>query len=63
VHLKTGKIITAQDGDSWNGKEIKGGAATALGIQLDPSKTLAKVTLSALCNDVIIGLMAVTLVR
>ncbi|CAH0151179.1 hypothetical protein SRABI27_00527 [Pedobacter sp. Bi27] len=63
VHLKTGKIVTAQDGDSWNGKDINGGAATALGLKLDPNKTLAKLTLSALCNDVIIGLMAVTLVR
>jgi hypothetical protein len=63
IHLKTGKIVTAQDGDGWNGKDIKGGAATALGIQLDPNKTLAKVTLSALCNDIIIGLMAITLVR
>ncbi|WEK20145.1 MAG: DUF4450 domain-containing protein [Candidatus Pedobacter colombiensis] len=63
IHLKSGKIITATEGNLWNGKEIDGGAATALGIQLDPNKTLSKITLSALCNDVVIGLMALTLVR
>lgn len=62
VHLKTGKVIPAAD-DSWNGKEIEGGAATALGIKLNPAKTLAKITISALCNDVVVGLMAVTLSR
>lgn len=63
IHLKTGKIITAAEGSLWNGKEIDGGAATALGIQLNPAKTLDKVTLSALCNDVVIGLMGLTLLR
>lgn len=63
IHLKSGKIITAAEGSLWNGKEIDGGAATALGIPLDPNKTLSKITLSALCNDVVIGLMGITLVR
>lgn len=63
VHLKTGKVITAANADEWNGKEIEGGAATALGIKLNPAKTLSKLTLSALCNDVVVGLMAVTLSR
>ena len=63
VHLKTGKVITAANADEWNGKEIEGGAATALGIKLNPAKTLSKITLSALCNDVVVGLMAVTLSR
>lgn len=63
VHLKTGKVITAANADEWNGKEIEGGAATALGIKLNPAKTLSKITLSALCNDVVVGLMAITLSR
>lgn len=63
IHLKTGKVVTAAEADVWNGKEIDGGAATALGITLDPDKTLARITLSALCNDVVIGLMGLTLLR
>lgn len=63
VHLKTGKIVGAQDSGLWNGKEIEGGAATVLGITVDPDKTLSKLTISALCNDVVIGLMGVTLIR
>ncbi|MFW0718335.1 DUF4450 domain-containing protein [Pedobacter sp. N23S346] len=63
VHLKIGKIVTSANAAEWNGKEIEGGAATALGIKLNPAKTLSKITLSALCNDVVIGLMAVTLSR
>lgn len=63
IHLKTGKIIAAAEGDLWNGREIDGGAATALGIKLDSAKTLDKITLSTLCNDVVIGLMSLTLLR
>jgi len=63
VHLKTGEIVMTKDGQVWNGKDIKGGAATALGIRLNPAKTLAKLSLSTLCNDVVIGLMSVTLSR
>lgn len=63
IHLKTGKIVTAAEGEQWNGKDINGGAATALGIALNPAKTLAKIKLSAVCNDVVIGLMGITLLR
>jgi hypothetical protein len=63
IHLKTGKIVNAAEGEQWNGKDIHGGAATALGMALNPAKTLAKVKLSAICNDVVIGLMGVTLQR
>jgi hypothetical protein len=63
IHLKTGNVVTAAEGRLWNGKEIEGGAATALGISLNPDKTLAKITLSTLCNDVVIGLMGLTLLR
>ena len=63
IHLKTGKVITDQNAQQWNGKEIDGGAATALGLTLNPNKTLLKLKLSTLCNDVVIGLMAITLQR
>lgn len=63
IHLKTGKIISAAEGDRWNGKGIDGGAATVLSINLNPVKTLDKITLCALCNDVVIGLMGITLLR
>lgn len=63
LHLETGKFVTSANGADWNGKEIEGGAATLLGIPLDPSKKLSKLTLSALCNDVVIGLMGLTLLR
>ncbi|RZJ20189.1 MAG: DUF4450 domain-containing protein, partial [Acinetobacter sp.] len=42
IHLKTGKIVTEQNAAQWNGKEIDGGAATALGLTLNPNKTLSK---------------------
>jgi hypothetical protein len=42
---------------------IDGGAATVLQVPLDRSKTLHSVTVRALANDVVIGLMGVTLDR
>ncbi len=43
------------------GREIKGGAAQMLRMQLNPQKKLKSLTLRTLSNDVVIGLMAVTL--
>jgi hypothetical protein len=63
IHLKTGKIISATEAKQWNGKEIEGGAATALGLKLNPNKELLKVVISSLCNDVVIGVMAMSLNR
>jgi len=40
-----------------------GGAATVLDIPLDPAKELKSLTVRALANDVVIGLMAATLAR
>lgn len=42
---------------------IDGGAATLLNMPLNPGKTLQSLTVYAVANDVVIGLMAVTLVR
>ena len=44
-----------------DGREIPGGAAQILAMPLDPKKELSSLTVRALSNDVIIGLMAVTL--
>ncbi len=43
------------------GREIPGGAAQLLSMPLDPRKKLQSLTLRTLSNDVVIGLMAVTL--
>ena len=43
------------------GREIPGGAAQMLSMRLDPKKRLKSLTLRTLSNDVVIGLMAVTL--
>ncbi len=43
------------------GREIPGGAAQMLSMPLDPKKRLKSLTVRTLSNDVVIGLMAVTL--
>ncbi len=63
LHLKTGEIVYGEKAKEFNGKEIEGGAGTVLDIPLNPSKTLKELKLTALANDVVIGLMSVTLVR
>jgi hypothetical protein len=42
---------------------IDGGAATVIDVPLDPSRQLKGLTVHAMANDVVIGLMAVTLDR
>lgn len=42
---------------------VEGGAATVLKVPLDPQKTLDRLVLHAIANDVVIGLMALTLER
>ena len=44
-------------------RNIKGGAAQLLNMPLDGSKTLKSITLRTLSNEVVIGLMAITLCR
>lgn len=64
IHLKTGLIVQGEESKAkFNGKEIEGGAATVLDLSLDISKTLKQLTLRTLANDVVIGLMSVTLQR
>ena len=62
VNLKTGDIrILDQATFKGKGREIPGGAATVLELTLDPEKQLDSITLRTLCNDVVIGLMSLTL--
>ncbi|MCP2028243.1 hypothetical protein L1276_003413 [Flavobacterium sp. HSC-32F16] len=67
VYFKTGEISR----DFKNFKTIKGfsnygvdgGAGTILELPLDKNKTLKNLTLKTIANDVVIGLMSVTLIR
>lgn len=67
VHLKTGWIGTDfKDHISIRGFTdygIEGGAATVLDLPLNPEKELKRMILKSTANDVVIGLMSVTLVR
>jgi hypothetical protein len=65
VHLKTGKIVSDLDHSiaAYDGKMIEGGAATVLDLPLNKNKTLQSLQLQTISNDVVIGLMSVTLER
>ena len=67
ISLKTGKEIS---GDykytsirGFSNFGIDGGAATVLGLPLDNKKQLKDLVLRSVANDVVIGLMALTLER
>jgi len=64
VDLATGnvRILDATTFKGQGGK-VKGGAATVLDLALDPGKELKSVTVRALANEVVIGVMAVTVER
>jgi hypothetical protein len=67
VQLKTGKVYAnATEYTSIKGfsnMAIDGGAATILDMPLDNNKELESVSLHTFANDVVIGLMSVTLAR
>ena len=65
IHLKTGKIVSDYDNTiaAYKGKMIDGGAATVLDLPLNKNKTLKELKLQTIANDVVIGLMSVTLIR
>lgn len=64
VHLKTGTIVSGKESkEKYNGKSIDGGAATILDLPLNKNKKLKSLTLRTIANDVVIGLMSVTLAR
>jgi hypothetical protein len=64
VDLKTGTVrrldVAAFKG---KGRTVPGGAATVLDLPLDPAKELQSLTVRTLANEVVIGLMSVTLER
>ena len=45
------------------GGAVPGGAATVLDLPLDATKELKSITVRAIANEVVIGLMSVTLLR
>ena len=47
----------------FSNRAIKGGAATVLDMPLNEKKALQSLTLKAIANDVVIGLMSATLER
>jgi hypothetical protein len=67
LYLKTGRIATSAPEYStikgFSNRAIDGGAATILDMPLKADKELQSITMHALANDVVIGLMSVTLVR
>ncbi|HUP12533.1 MAG TPA: hypothetical protein VM187_09985, partial [Niastella sp.] len=67
LQLKTGKTYTTpQEYTSLKGysnKAIDGGAATILDMPLDAGKELESIRLYTFANDVVIGLMSITLTR
>jgi hypothetical protein len=64
VDLKTGAVrVLDHTTFKGQGRTIPGGAATVLELALDPTKELQSLTVRALANDVVIGLMAATLAR
>jgi hypothetical protein len=64
VHLGSGavRIRTAAELNGKGGR-VPGGAATVLDLPLDPAKDLRSLTVRALANEVVIGLMSATLTR
>jgi hypothetical protein len=64
VDLKTGEVRTLEvQGFKGRGGPVPGGAASVLDLSLDPKRELEALTVRALANEVVIGLMSVTLVR
>lgn len=64
VDMKTGNVRFLEY-ESFLGKggTVEGGAATILTLPLEPSKTLKSISIEARANEVIIGLLGVTLIR
>ena len=62
VDLATGKIrVLKMESFKGRGRVVPGGAATVLDLPLDANKELKSLTVRALANEVVIGLMSVTL--
>ncbi len=67
VHLKSGIVSRNLEQDlnieGVYGRPIEGGAGIILDMQLNTSKDLQSISVETLSNEVVVGLMAITLVR
>jgi hypothetical protein len=70
IHLKSGKIYNGFAPDStystlkgFSNRMIEGGAATILYMKIDSSKALKSVTIKTTASEVVIGLMAITIIK
>jgi len=64
VDLKSGRVrLLDLEAFKGRGRSVPGGAATVLNMSLNPGKELESLTVRALANEVVIGLMSVTLAR
>ena len=67
LELKTGKFFPdlnqSRPSADYGGKSIDGGAATVLDIPINSSKQLKNITVKTLSNEIVIGLMSVSLLR
>lgn len=64
VDLKTGKVrVLDEKNFAGKGRTVPGGAATVLDLDLDSSRELKSLTIRAIANEVVIGLMSATLQR
>lgn len=69
VKLKTGELYkggTLSNYSSIKGftdRQVEGGAATILDLPIDPTKELKSIKLTAVSNDVVIGMMSATVLR
>ena len=61
IYFKTFSNYTTFRG--FSNRAVEGGAATVLDLPLNPGKELRSLTIKAIANDVVIGLMSITLVR
>ncbi len=64
INLKSGQIrVLEETAFKGRGRSVPGGAATVLDLSLDPGKELKSITVRAIVNEVVIGLMSATLQR
>jgi hypothetical protein len=64
VDLATGRIrLLDPESFRGQGRVVPGGAATVLDLPLDAARELKSLTVRAIANEVVIGLMSVTLAR
>ena len=64
VDLKTGRVRLLDIAEfKGEGRRIPGGAGTVLAMTLEPQRELKSLTIRALANEVVIGLLAATLAR